>query len=40
MEQEGVRVIKKSPDWIPAVELGKKVKAYKRQPIGFIVLDK
>ena len=37
MEEEVIRVITKSPKWNPAIFLGKKVKAYRRQPLTFIV---
>ena len=37
MEQESVRAIKKSGKWTPAIENGRNVTAYKRQPITFIV---
>ncbi len=30
-----VKVIKESPNWKPAVQNGKKVKSYKKQPITF-----
>ena len=30
-----VKVIKESPNWKPAVQDGRKVKSYKKQPIGF-----
>jgi protein TonB len=30
-----VKVIKASPNWKPAVQYGKKVKSYKKQPIAF-----
>lgn len=39
MEKEAIRVIQKGPDWIPAVQNGRKVKAYRKQPITFQVLD-
>lgn len=35
MEEEVMRVIKKSPQWVPAVQDGKKVNAYRKQPITF-----
>jgi periplasmic protein TonB len=35
--KEALRVIKKSPRWIPAYQNGRKVNAYKRQPITFRV---
>ena len=37
MEEEAVRVIKKGPDWVPAVQNGRNVKAYRKQPITFVV---
>jgi hypothetical protein len=37
MEEEAIRVIKKGPKWIPALQYGRKVKAYRRQPITFAV---
>jgi len=37
MEDEAVRVIKKGPNWEPAVQNGRKVNAYRRQPITFVV---
>ena len=36
-EEEVLRLIKKSPKWIPAVQYGRKVKAYRRQPVSFLV---
>jgi periplasmic protein TonB len=35
LRQEAVRVIKKSGKWEPAIQNGRKVKSYKRQPIIF-----
>jgi protein TonB len=37
MEQEAVRVIKKAPSWTPAVQNGRSVNAYRKQPITFQV---
>jgi protein TonB len=37
MEQEAVKVIGKGPKWEPAVQNGRKVKAYRKQPITFVV---
>jgi len=37
MEQEAVRVIKKGPNWTPAVQNGRSVNAYRKQPITFQV---
>ena len=31
-----IRVIKLSPNWIPAYQNGRKVNAYRRQPITFV----
>ena len=39
MEQEAMRVIKKGPKWNPAIQNGRQVKAYRRQPITFQVVD-
>lgn len=40
MEDEVIRVIKKSPQWTPAEQDGKKVRAYRKQPITFNVPEK
>jgi protein TonB len=37
MEEEAVRAIKKGPKWNPAVQNGRQVKAYRKQPITFQV---
>ena len=37
MEEEAMRVIKKGPKWTPAVQNGRQVKAYRKQPITFVV---
>jgi periplasmic protein TonB len=37
MEEEAIRVIKKGPDWVPAIQNGRNVKAYRKQPITFVV---
>jgi periplasmic protein TonB len=37
MEEEAIRVIKKGPKWSPAVQNGRQVKAYRKQPITFRV---
>jgi TonB-dependent SusC/RagA subfamily outer membrane receptor len=37
MEQECIRLMKLSPPWIPAMQNGHKVKAYRKQPITFVV---
>ncbi len=37
MEQEAMRVIKKGPKWTPAIQNGRQVKAYRKQPITFQV---
>ena len=33
---EAIRVIKVSPNWIPAMQYGRTVNAYRRQPITFV----
>ena len=40
MEEEVMRVVRKSPRWLPALQNGRKVKAYRRQPVTFVVSDK
>ncbi len=37
MEAEAISVIKKSPDWKAAIQNGKPVNAFRRQPITFVV---
>lgn len=37
MEQEAIRVIQKGPNWTPAIQNGRQVKAYRKQPITFQV---
>lgn len=39
MEQEAIRVLKKATKWEPAVQNGTYVKAYRKQPIIFEVVD-
>jgi protein TonB len=35
LQAEAIRVIKKSGKWSPAIQNGRKVKSYKKQPLGF-----
>jgi protein TonB len=35
LDQEALRIINESPNWIPGTINGKKVKSYKKQPIAF-----
>ena len=37
MEEEVIRVIKKSPKWSYAIQYNKPVKAYRRQPLTFLI---
>jgi periplasmic protein TonB len=37
--QEAIRVIKKTKNWIPAIQNGRNVNAYRRQPITFSVVS-
>ena len=37
MEEEAIRVIRKSDKWEPAIQNGRNVKAYRRQPVTFLV---
>jgi protein TonB len=39
MEEEAVRVIKKGAAWKPAIQNGRQVKAYRKQPVTFIVSE-
>ena len=40
MEEEAMRMIKKGPYWVPAVQNGRQVKAYRKQPITFEIAEK
>ncbi len=37
MENEAIKVINKGPKWKPALQNGRHVKAYRKQPITFVV---
>lgn len=37
MEEEVVRILQKSPQWVPAIQFGRNVKAYRKQPVTFVV---
>jgi hypothetical protein len=37
MEEEAIRMIKKGPDWLPAIQNGHNVKAYRKQPFTFVI---
>lgn len=37
MEDEAIKIIKKGPKWTPAIQNGRNVKAYRKQPITFLV---
>ncbi len=39
MEEEAMRVIKTGPYWVPAIDMGKQVVAYRKQPITFQIWD-
>ncbi len=39
MEEEAIRAIKKGPRWTPAIQNGRNVNAYRRQPITFVVAE-
>jgi TonB family protein len=36
LDEEAIRVIRTSPEWVPALEAGKPVNAYRIQPITFV----
>ena len=37
LREAATNVIKKSPNWIPASQDGKKVRSYKKQPVNFSI---
>jgi hypothetical protein len=37
MEEEVVKIINKGPQWVPASQNGRAVKAYRKQPVTFVV---
>ena len=39
MEKEVIRIIKKGPDWVPAMQDGQAVNAYRRQPVTFMISE-
>ena len=39
MEQEVIRIMKKSPMWTPASQKNRTVKAYRKQPVTFVLED-
>jgi N-acetylmuramoyl-L-alanine amidase len=39
MEEECIRIMKLSPNWIPAKQNGQAVKAYRKQPFTFVIVD-
>lgn len=39
METEVMRILRKSPPWSPAEQKGRPVKAYRKQPVTFVVID-
>ena len=39
MEEEAMRVLRKVPKWTPALQNGRNVKAYRKQPITFVVTE-
>ena len=39
MEAEAVKIIKKGPKWTPALQNGRNVNAYRRQPITFVIAE-
>jgi protein TonB len=39
MEEEVIRLLKKAPNWKPAIQDGRFVKAYRKQPITFMVIE-
>ncbi|MDZ4794670.1 MAG: energy transducer TonB [Bacteroidota bacterium] len=39
MEAEVIRLLKKAPRWNPAIQDGRTVKAYRKQPVTFVVIS-
>ncbi|MEI7470785.1 MAG: energy transducer TonB [Chitinophagaceae bacterium] len=39
MEEEAVKVIRKGPHWKPALQNGRNVNAYRKQPVTFVVQE-
>jgi len=39
MEAEAIKIIKKGPKWTPALQNGRNVNAYRRQPVTFVVSE-
>ncbi|MCX6319696.1 MAG: energy transducer TonB [Bacteroidetes bacterium] len=39
MEDEVIRLLKKSPKWVPAQMNGRQVKVYRKQPVTFLVYE-
>lgn len=39
MEEEVIRILRKSPRWKPAIQEGRNVKAYRKQPVTFVVME-
>ena len=39
LDDEALRLIKNSPRWKPAIQDGKKVKSYKKQPVVFQLIE-
>lgn len=39
MEEQAIKCIKKGPNWKPALQNGRNVNAYRRQPVTYVVED-
>ena len=39
MEKEVIRILEKSPKWTPAYQDNRPVKAYRKQPVTFVVVN-
>jgi protein TonB len=39
METEVLRILRKAPNWIPAMQKGRYVKAFRKQPVTFGVIE-
>jgi len=39
MEAEVMRILRKSPSWVSAIQHGRKVRAYRKQPVSFQIVE-
>jgi protein TonB len=39
LEEEVIRILSNGPRWIPAIQNGEQVRAYRKQPITFVIAE-